>query len=361
MRIAFYAPLKAPDHPVPSGDRQMARLLVRALTLAGHTVDIVSRLRSFTRDPSPASQDVVNAAAQAEIARLSAEWIQAKAPDLWFCYHPYYKSPDLIGPALGKAFSIPYVTAESSYSARRNVGAWATSQKAVEAGVKQAALNICFTCRDHDGLALLVPESRLALLPPFIDTSAFSTSTTGSTPPKLVTVAMMRPGDKMESYAMLAQALEACSALPWTLSVVGDGPCRDEVHTAFAGIDPARIEWLGERKPEEISAILATGDLFVWPGFGEAYGLAYLEAQAVGLPVVAQDIAGVPEVVDNGETGILTQPGDAEEYASAITRLLTDGDARREMGEAARRFVHEQRSLEGAAARLSAMLAELAP
>ena len=47
MRIAFYAPMKPPNHPVPSGDRRMARLLIRALDLAGHEVSVASRLRSW--------------------------------------------------------------------------------------------------------------------------------------------------------------------------------------------------------------------------------------------------------------------------------------------------------------------------
>ena len=61
MKIAFYAPMKPPDHPVPSGDRTMARLLVRALETAGHEVRLACRLRS--RDPrgEPSRQVVENA------------------------------------------------------------------------------------------------------------------------------------------------------------------------------------------------------------------------------------------------------------------------------------------------------------
>ena len=68
-------------------------------------------------------------------------------------------------------------------------------------------------------------------------------------------------------------------------------------------------------------SIYGSGALYVWPGCGEAYGLAYLEAQAAGLPVVAQDIAGVPDVVRDGETGVLTPAGDAAAFADAIATL----------------------------------------
>ncbi|TIN91238.1 MAG: glycosyltransferase family 4 protein, partial [Mesorhizobium sp.] len=82
-----------------------------------------------------------------------------------------------------------------------------------------------------------------------------------------------------------------------TMSVVGDGPARDEVKAQFAGLPADRIEWLGAIEPAAVPDVLYSGGIYVWPGCGEAYGVAYLEAQAAGLPVVAQDIAGVPEVV----------------------------------------------------------------
>ena len=75
---------------------------------------------------------------------------------------------------MAAAFAIPYVTAEASYSTRRNVGSWAEMQAAVADAVRNAALNICFTRRDREGLAEIAPEAPLAMLPPFIDSSAFA-------------------------------------------------------------------------------------------------------------------------------------------------------------------------------------------
>ena len=74
------------------------------------------------------------------------------------------------------------------------------------------------------------------------------------------------------------------------------------------------------------------------------------------LPVVAQDVAGVPEVVRDGSTGILTPSGDVTAYAGAIRSLLADPERRRAMAKSARRFVLEERSLEVASARLGALL-----
>lgn len=356
MKIAFYSPLKSPNHPVPSGDRLMARLLMAALVRAGHQVEIASELRAFLPDASADAITERSAAADAERARLSALWQQSGAPDLWFCYHPYYKAPDLIGPALARKFGLGYVTAEASYSARRNQGLWADMQQQVLDAVKQASVNICLTRRDCDGLAAVAPKARLALLPPFIDPALLLGRPTHPQHGRLVTVAMMRSGDKMDSYVMLADALLRLTHLPWQLSVVGDGPRAADVRALFAGFDAERIVWHGEKSATEIADLLSGSSLYVWPGCGEAYGLAYLEAQAAGLPVIAQEIAGVPEVVVQGKTGLLTPPGDVDAYAQAIARLLTDDGERTRLADAARSFAGEERSLDRAAARLSAIL-----
>ncbi|BCG99794.1 glycosyl transferase [Mesorhizobium sp. 131-2-5] len=359
MRIAFYAPLKSPNHPVVSGDRQMARMLVKALEHGGHSVELASELRSYVRQPESKSFDALKIEAREEVARLAKLWDRGGKPDLWFSYHPYYKAPDLVGPELASAFGVPYVTAEASYSRRRNAGVWADAQALVARAVEQAALNICLTQRDRRGLTDAIPDAALGMLPPFIDTSVFQETPARGCPTRLVTIAMMRPGDKAESYRMLAQALGTIGHLPWTMSVVGDGPARDEVKAQFAGLPAHCIEWLGAIEPAAVPDVLYRGGIYVWPGYGEAYGLAYLEAQAAGLPVVAQDIAGVPEVVRDGQTGFLTPPGDVAAFASAIERLLARNDERTIMAAKARRFILEERSLRAAAARLVELLQKI--
>lgn len=358
VRIAFYAPLKAPDHPVPSGDRQMARLLLRALHLAGFEADVVSTLRAFTPDPEPRAFAPVLQAADDEKARLKALWRRGQKPDLWFTYHPYYKAPDLLGPDLARHLTIPYVTAEASYAGKRDRQGWAERQALIRDAIGLARLNLCFTERDRAGLEKTVPGARLATLPPFIDTQAFADGFAPAPPARLMTVAMMRKGDKFASFTMLAKALPLLLDLPWRLTVIGDGPLRAETMSLFAGIPSERLDWRGEMAPEKVPAALAEGGLYVWPGSGEAYGIAYLEAQAAGLPVVAQETAGVPAVVRHGETGILTPEGDADAYALAIRALLTDNAKRETYGRAARAFVLKERSLTNAAQRLAVFLNE---
>ncbi|MGO8036645.1 glycosyltransferase family 4 protein [Rhizobium leguminosarum] len=357
MRVAFYAPMKSPNHPVPSGDRLMARLLIRALELGGHQVDIASEFRTYASTPQAAA--ALEPAIGAELERLRLRWKSASRPDLWFCYHPYYKSPDPFGPAISAEFAIPYVTAEASYAAKRDRTGWAASQKLVGEAIIRAAVNISFTGRDQDGLAAAFAQARLARLNPFIDTALFETVSPAPDPRRLMTVAMMRAGDKMDSYVMLAKALRLIEDRPWTLAVIGDGPMRQEVQALFADF-PGRIEWLGERNAIEIAELLGRGGLYVWPGCGEAYGLAYLEAQAAGLPVVAQETAGVPAVVEAGVTGLLTPEGDVAAYAEAVAALLDDRQRRDAMGQAARRLVLGERSLAMAAQVLDGILRDSA-
>lgn len=339
----------------------MARLLLAALRHAGHRADILSTLRSYRPQPATAEEEaMLQAGADAELERISSAWrLPQDRPDLLFTYHLYYKAPDLLGPPLAARFGLPSITAEASYAAKRQDGPWAPSQTLVVRAVQAATLNLCFTANDRMGLADITDPGRLLDLPPFLDTRLFPPRATVSSGASvhLVTVAMMRTGDKRESYRFLATALQRLAALPWRLTVMGDGPDRAGVEADFAGLPPDRIHFAGALSSAEVAQGLAAADLFVWPGFNEAFGIGYLEAAASGLPVVAILGEGTPSVVRHGETGLLTPP-DPTLYAAAIARMIDDAALRTAMGEAASRFVHAERSLPIAAVRLDAALAQ---
>src|SRR5689334_17494620 len=113
MRVAFYAPLKPPDHPVPSGDRRVARLFLDAFRLAGHDPFVASRLRSFDADGDRPRQCRLAALGRHTADRLLRQWRRGSqaAPDLWFTYHLSYKAPDWLGPPVSRALGIPYLVA----------------------------------------------------------------------------------------------------------------------------------------------------------------------------------------------------------------------------------------------------------
>jgi glycosyltransferase involved in cell wall biosynthesis len=359
-KIAFYAPLKSPEHEVPSGDRLMARSLVECLQQFGYRVEIVSQFRALIRDPNDetANTSVVENADR-ERERILTLWKRQGPPDCWFCYHPYYKSPDLLGPALCQEYNLPYVTAEASYSKRRNQGFWGFAQERVLDAVNAAAMNLYFTQRDKVGLRQGSHSANLARLRPFIHPLECLVRTCDTEPLNLVTVAMMRPGDKWNSYVRLAAALSKLSDVPWTLHIVGDGSESQQVHALFDNISSKKVVWHGEKTSEEIAAIYADGAIYVWPGCGEAYGLAYLEAQSAGLPVVAFDTAGVPEVVDNGYSGILIEEGDDNAYAEAIRHLLTNVEERRLMSANARQHIVKKHAFKQASDSLGKILQQV--
>src|SRR5689334_7783479 len=109
MRIAFYAPMKSPDHPVPSGDRTMARLIIAALARAGHEIVLASRFRSWEpRDERRQARLAAFGARLAARALREMEHTPERRPALWFTYHLYHKAPDHLGPRITAALGIPY-------------------------------------------------------------------------------------------------------------------------------------------------------------------------------------------------------------------------------------------------------------
>lgn len=358
--------MKPIDDPVPSGERLMGRQLVMALGRAGFDVRMVSRLRSFMKEPDATRLAEIERAAGAEAGRLCDLWsgpAPGWRPRLWFTYHLYYKAPDLLGPAVARRLAIPYVAAECSYSARRASGPWAPWQETAAAAMREAALLLCLTGRDRAGIEQgCRGHAPLADLPPFLAASPLSPPRRAcppSSPLRLVTVAMMRPGDKLASYRILADALCQLGDVDWRLAIVGDGAARADVEQAFARVPADRIAWRGAEPAARVVAALDSADLLVWPGCGEAYGLAYLEAAARGVPALAMRTAGVPAVVVDGETGVLTPDGDAAAFASAIRRLAGDRGRLAALGRGARAFVQETRSLDAAAAILRSALSPL--
>jgi glycosyltransferase involved in cell wall biosynthesis len=359
MRVAFYAPLKPAGHPIPSGDRHIARLFLEALRRAGHQPFVASRLRSFDGSGDARRQGRIAALGRRTAERLVRQWRRSPetAPRLWLTYHLYYKAPDWLGPAVSAALGIPYVIAEASYAAKRAAGPWAGGHRAVEQALRQADAVIGLNSADRDGVTpLLRDPSRWFALPPFLDAAAYPARPARfSEAPRLIAVAMMRPGDKLASYRLLGMALARLLDLAWSLDVVGDGPARGEVEQALLPLG-SRVTYRGELGAAAVTEALAGADLCVWPAINEAFGMALLEAQASGLPVIAGAGGGVGDIVVPGVTGLLTPPGDVEAFTAAVRRLITDAAARAAMGPAARQKVRREHDLPIVAARLASLI-----
>jgi hypothetical protein len=370
MRIAFYAPLKPPTHPVPSGDRRMARLLMAALSRANHRVDLASRFRSRDGVGDPVRQQALADLGRHMASRLIRRYqtaADAERPDLWFTYHLYYKAPDWLGPSVAEALDIPYVVAEASHANKRAAGPWAIGHAGAAAAIARAEAIVSLNPNDMVGLAGATRrDAILVMLKPFLDGADFAAAANRRTglraelakrfgldtgAPWLLTVAMMRQGDKVASYRVLASALSTLRDVAWQLLVVGDGPARADVEALLAPLGRGRVHFAGARLPEELPSFYAPADLLIWPAINEAYGMTLLEAQAAGVPVIAGASGGVPTIVAGDRTGLLTPPGDAAAFAAAVRLLLDDPARRQQMGETARELVAEDHDI-GTAARI---------
>jgi N-acetyl-alpha-D-glucosaminyl L-malate synthase BshA len=159
--------------------------------------------------------------------------------------------------------------------------------------------------------------------------------------------------DVIDVFARVARVRRA------RLLMIGNGPEAPPAHAQAAALGVAdRITWLGAI--DAVAEPLACSDLFLLPSDGESFGLAALEAMASGVPVISTRAGGVPEVIDDGRTGILRGVGDTPGMAEAALALLDDPARHRAMGEAARASAIERFSLDRIVGRYEALYAGLA-
>lgn len=373
MNVAFYAPMKPPNHPTPSGDRKMAKLLIAAWQGSGHHVQLASRFRSYDKG-NPSRQLRLKKVGEKMAGRLIDRYHRGPAnqrPDLWFTYHLYHKAPDWLGPIVSDALKIPYVVAEASYAPKQASGPWDLGHRATAQTLAKAKKVIGFNQDDSECLKpLLANPERQVIVPPFIDTAAYQQASAQRTQyrenvsqqcaldmaePWLLCVAMMRHDQKLKSYQLLGEALTNIVDRPWRLLVAGSGPARADVKKALAPLGQ-RVCWLGDHHGDQLPALYAAADIFVWPAIKEAYGMVFLEALSTGLPVVAGCSAGVEGIVSNNTNGILVPLGDAQAFGAAVSRLLDNPAQRHDMARAAHRAMTKSHGIE----QMSSFLGNLA-
>jgi glycosyltransferase involved in cell wall biosynthesis len=165
-----------------------------------------------------------------------------------------------------------------------------------------------------------------------VDVAAAPRAGSNGGTPRLITVGRLKaPKD----FPTLTRALAALPSGSFDALIVGDGPDRPEVEAEVERLGLAKaVRLMGERP--DVAQLLAGSDVFVLSSASEGLPLSVEEAMAAGLPVVASAVGGVPEVVVDGETGLLVPPGDAERLAGALGVLLADPDLRLRMGSSGR-------------------------
>lgn len=353
MRICFYAPFKPLGHPHPSGDLIIATGLYDFLVSRGHQVMIASTLRSRWIYWKPWLFPLIIKEYITTCAR-----IRDFSPDLWLTYHSYYKAPDLLGPTLCNKFNLPYCIFQGIYS---------TKQRRSLRGFPGFHLNrraLChatqlFTNRllDQKNLLRILPNERLHYIKPGIFPEQFSLDRearslmrrewqTGDEP-VLLSAAMFRPDVKTRGLRWLITALAklANQRIPFKLIIAGDGSEREALIAHAQKNLPGRVLFVGRIKREEMFRFYSGGDLFVFPGIRESLGMVFLEAQSCGLPVIAFDNGGIPEVVEQGKTALLTEAFNENAFNAAVQSLLLDAPKRQEMGSAAAKHIRTHHNL----------------
>jgi glycosyltransferase involved in cell wall biosynthesis len=353
MRIAFYAPFKPLDHPTPSGDLMIGRGIFSFLEQQGHHLFIASPLRSrwIYWKPICLVQAILE---QRRIAGLLA----TQTVDLWLTYHSYYKAPDILGPTLCRRLQIPYAIIQPSYGTRvsRN---WKTrpgfqlNRKALLA----ADTLITDRKRDYINLQRIIKPDRLQRIKPGLDPQLFTFDRAAreilraawqvKNRPVILSAAMFRSDVKTRSLIRLIKSGIRLSnkGHDFLLVIAGDGPERKRLMQLARELPEGKVIFAGRIKREEMHTYYSAADIFAFPGINESLGMVFLEAQSCGLPIVACSNGGIPEVVVDKTTGLLTALDEETAFDRALIQLLADPEQRKKMGTAAAEYVRKEHDI----------------
>lgn len=200
-------------------------------------------------------------------------------------------------------------------------------------------------------------ESRVEVIPNFVDTGRFFPAGEAPAARCVVThVSNFRLLKRVEDVVRIFARVRG--EMPAKLHLAGDGPERSHVEALVSLLGLAdEVTFFGERV--DVTKVLQGSDVFLLPSETESFGLGALEAMACGVPVVASNVGGRPEVVQDGETGFLAAVGDIEAMAKHVRDLLADPDLHARMSRAARSRAEEHFQLEPAVDRYQAVYRRL--
>lgn len=201
-----------------------------------------------------------------------------------------------------------------------------------------------------------VPASALAVVPEPLDVAEWrrrfaATPPRASAPPTVLAVARMYPRKRLDDLIRATPALRA--RIPGVrVRIVGEGPESARLRRLARELGVAdTVTFLGAIARQALAVEYVGADCFCLPTVQEGFGIVFAEAMAAGLPVVACRAAAVPEVVEDGRTGVLVSPRSPEELAMALSKVLGSAALRRELGDNGRQRV-QALDLDRVAARL---------
>ncbi len=285
-------------------------------------------------------------------AVLHVVWITALTSHLWYCLIP-----------------VPYFVSVFGTEIRDDKISWRRRLKGYLKGWRIAALRKAkgiFPISYYSArlvMSLGIEQNRIEVIFGGIDTQRFKPVTNhqkSNKQKKLLTVARLDL-NKGHDYVLKALFILKEQGLTPNYTIAGQGPedMRLRQMVQALGLE-SQVEFTGFVPDNQLPATYTSCDIFVMasreiPGrldLVEGFGISFLEASASGLPVVAGDSGGISDAVQNGKTGLLVDPDNPEEIASAIKLLLTDDHLARRLGNEGRRWTETQMSWEHAARRL---------
>lgn len=203
-----------------------------------------------------------------------------------------------------------------------------------------------------------ISHSRIRQIYSGVDVTKFKQSTTGRTPLPVpdfadgdhFVIGSVGRLDPIKGYSHLVRAFikllhsEPDAARRFRLVIIGEGPCRDEIETLLDENQARSFAWLPGAR-DDVCDLTGGFDVFVLPSLGEGISNTILEAMATGLPVIASDVGGNPELIVNGMTGVLVPSEDPEALSAAISSYADNQALRRQHGNAGRERVEQRFSL----------------
>jgi len=191
------------------------------------------------------------------------------------------------------------------------------------------------------GLVQALGVEPAAIFPSYVDAEAFLERPPAPLPerPRAVFVGVL---ERYKAFDTLVEAwrLAAPRVPDATLQLVGDGTMRDRAQRLVADL-PAQTEWSPRLTAEEVSSAMDASWLVALPSRSEGLPRVALEAACRGRAIVGGNRAGIPDVVKDGENGLLVNPDDAVQLAGALVRILSDRATAERLGERARRTGEE--------------------
>lgn len=209
-----------------------------------------------------------------------------------------------------------------------------------------------------------IPAHKIVMVTNGVDTAHYAPATEAPAAPAdasatiwLGTVGRL---DRIKNHAGLLDMFERLLArfpspeFDLRLAVIGDGPLHDTLRARLAAQPWGERVWLAGARAD-VAAQLRRFSVFVLPSLSEATPVVVLEAMATALPVVASRVGGLPQLVLDGQTGLLADPADTEAFADAISRYIRSPELRQRHGAAGRMHVRARFDMDAMVAAYDAL------